>query len=152
MADLNNGVLTDTITNICCTDEILAKLTKGELINLLIRLGDNSAFNLVWTEGNEANPITVERTNLDRRVFVETVSSWQAKSPNNTKQSHTERRKDNCKRLEIKIASDYRDVLLLLNETMEILTIDDFDQLPNVARELNQKLARANNTIRELRA
>jgi hypothetical protein len=70
MADLNNGVLTDTITNICCTDEILAKLTKGELINLLIRLGDNSAFNLVWTEGNEANPITVERTNLDRRVFV----------------------------------------------------------------------------------
>ncbi len=119
---------------------------------MLIRLGDNSAFNLVWTEGNEANPITVERTNLDRRVFVETVSSWQAKSPNNTKQSHTERLKDNCKRLEIKIASDYRDVLLLLNETMEILTIDDFDQLPNVARELNQKLARANNTIRELRA
>jgi hypothetical protein len=89
---------------------------------------------------------------LNRAEFVEIVKSWEVKSPNNVKQNYTERLKDNCKRLEIKPASDYKDFLLFLADTMRILAIDDFDQVTYATLELTQKLARANNTIEELRA
>ena len=152
MADHHNDETeTTTITNICCTDEILKKLTKSELVNLLIRIADNCAYNLIWTEGDERNFQTVERINLNRTKFIEIVRGWETKTPNNLKQKYSERLIDNCKRLEIKIATDYKEVLVILTRIMETLEIDDFDQVSDAVRDLKYKLTAANNTISRLR-